>query len=79
MRLEHAEMGWVMLFGYVAAYDLWAIKTKRESLSHAFYRGVQHPKKRWITIWAWGTLTAHLFNIIPDKLDPIHMIGELFS
>lgn len=75
MKYRKAGPGWFLLAGYVAAYDLWAIRTNRETLSSAFLRAVQHPINKWPTIFVWAGLTAHLFNIMPDKYDPLHILA----
>ena len=76
MKYRKAGPGWFLLAGYVAAYDMWAIKTHRETLSSAFYRAVKHPIHRWPTTLVWTGLTAHLFNILPDKYDPLHIFAD---
>lgn len=63
-------VGWILLGAGVLAWDL----TAPETLSEAFRRAHQHPASKVVVIAAWGTLTLHLFNKIPERADPLHMI-----
>jgi hypothetical protein len=62
--------GWILLGAGVLAWDIAA----PETLSDAFRRAHQHPASKYIVVAAWGTLTLHLFNKIPKRADPLHMI-----
>jgi hypothetical protein len=78
MRID-GSVGWGLLTVYIAGYDIIAAKNGHETLSNAFYRSMHHPIARWGTITAWSVVTAHLFNILPDKYDLIHLLGERIS
>lgn len=71
-RHLNGAWGWLGLAIYVATYDALA----RETLSRAFYRSIEHPKRRWLTIVVWVMVTLHLFRFIPQRLDAIHWIGQ---
>lgn len=73
--MREGDKAWVGLAAYVVAYDAWAMVTGRETLSSAFARAVAHPKARWVTIAAWATLTGHLFQLIPQKWDPLRRMA----
>lgn len=77
-RPSNADWGWLLLAGYVAAYDTWALKTGRETLSSAFGRSLRHPIRRWPTLMTWGVITLHLFGRLPTWLDPLHHYGRMF-
>ena len=71
--------GWAALAGYIAAYDTWALKTGRETLSSAFGRSLRHPIKRWPTLLLYGIVSLHLFNRLPEWLDPLHQYGRVIG
>jgi hypothetical protein len=77
MRKYSGPVAWLGLTGYVVLYDVFALKSSRETLSSAFFRGLQHPIKRWPVALRWAILTGHLFHLIPRKLDPIHQLTGL--
>lgn len=67
---------WAGLAIYVLAYDIWAMKRGSETLSGAFWRGMDHPRKRWMVVLAWLVVTKHL--VLPEVLaekDPFNIIG----
>ena len=68
---QHGVLAWLALTAYVTTYDVWAARTGRETLSSAFYRAVKHPRGRWPVLAVWAYLTAHLFKLVPDRLDPL--------
>jgi len=61
-------IGWAALAAAVLAWDLLA----PETLSDAFGRGCASQPRRAITIGAWVILTAHLFDVLPERADPLH-------
>lgn len=64
-------IGWVVLAGYVAWWDL----TQPETLSAAFWRGVIGRRRR-LVVATWAYLTAHLFHLIPGWLDPLRLLAR---
>lgn len=62
--------GWVILAAWITAYDLYAIRSGRQTLSAAFYEAVKHPQRRWLVVASWAYLTAHLFHLGNPELDP---------
>lgn len=72
-RLTPGGQAWIGLVIYIAAYDLWATRTGRDTLSMAFYNSIRHPVRRWPVIVIWSYLTAHLFKFLPDKVDPLRL------
>lgn len=75
MALRSGTKAWMGLAAYVLLWDLWAVKSKKETLSQAFCNGLKHPIKRWRIIALWAYITAHLFTWIPPKYDPLRCIG----
>ena len=71
----YGDRAWFGLVAYIASYDLWAILSNKETLSMSFYNSLKHPIRRWPTIAVWSYITAHLFKLIPDKYDPLRMMG----
>lgn len=69
------DKAWVGLAAYVVAYDLYAVATKRDTMSMSFYNAIKCPKRRWPTILVWSYITCHLFKWIPDKADPLRRLG----
>jgi hypothetical protein len=69
--VTEGDRAWLGVLCYVVAYDAWAMIHGRETLSHSYYRAIQHPLRRWPTVLVWAVLTLHLFHLIPDRLDPL--------
>ena len=63
-------VGWLAITAVVVAWDLLA----PETLSTAFRRGAATPAGRAAVIGSWAILTAHLFAVIPQRADPVHLI-----
>lgn len=74
--LGEGSWSWAGLACYVIAYDVWAIKTNRQTLSAAFYKAVANPSGRYGVILAWAYLSGHLFKILPRRYDPIYRLAE---
>lgn len=70
-RHDHPEYGWLALALLVAAADLTGTKT----MSEAFRVASKHPISGPLVYAGWSVLTAHLFGLIPPKLDPLHKLG----
>jgi hypothetical protein len=68
---------WAGLAAYIAAYDYWAIKNDKETLSSAFGRSMKHPVARIATITVIAQLLKHLLfpNWYP-QVDPLRAIAE---
>lgn len=65
LREHMGTAGWVGMLAVAGVYDYLA----PETLSHAFRRGFdRHPV---LTTAAYGFMTAHLFRLIPEKIDPL--------
>lgn len=82
MYLERAEgawdmkrglIGWVAIAAFVAAWDRYA----EDSLSACFGRGVHHPIKRPLVIAGWAVTSAHLFQFLPARVDPFHLLAKV--
>lgn len=66
---HNAVYGWVGLGLGVAAYDTLAIRDNRETLSHAFHRGMEHPTWKYMCIGLLGAVALHLTKTLPRKYD----------
>lgn len=74
---KHANLGWVTIAAFVAAYDYWAIKTHNETLSRAYWRAVKNPWSRWPTVVVTTGLFKHLlFPSFLPQLDPLNAVAE---
>ncbi len=58
------EHGWVVLAVYVWLWDWLA----PETLSRSLWRGLAHPKKRWLVLLCWGWVSSHLLLKKPSKI-----------
>lgn len=81
--MRKAAKAWIVVWGGIAALDVWLIANGYESLSSSVGRGLQKDAKtRWMLIGGWSLLTAHLFAEelpIPDELrkyDPIGYVAK---
>jgi hypothetical protein len=76
-KIKRADAAWILLAAYVAAYDYYAIKTGRETLSRAYWRALEHPTTRWPAVLVCTGLFKHLLfpNTLP-KLDPLNYVAE---
>lgn len=55
-----AVTAWATLAAGVTGYDVWAIKTNHETMSHAFHRAYEHPLYHLLCVGALGALAVHL-------------------
>ncbi len=63
-------MGWALIGAGVLIWDL----VGPETMSDAFDRARERQVSRALVVAGWTVLTLHLFNKLPAKLDPLHMI-----
>ncbi len=59
--------GWLLLTAVVLGWDAFA----PETMSVAFGRAAATPAGRAVLVLGWATLTAHLFDVLPEGKDPI--------
>lgn len=77
---KNATIGWVLLFGYIAIYDFFAIRSGTETLSAACYRGLDHKYVRFPVAGVMLILVKHLgFRKILSKYDPLLMVASAFT
>ena len=69
-------IGWAFLSAYVVAWDLVALFSGHETLTSAFWRGTHHPVSRLPVTVVWLVTTAHLFGVLPARMDPISLLGQ---
>ena len=77
VNIKEGDAAWIGLLVYVVMYDAYAMYTGHETLSNAYYRALAHPRRRKLTIAVWVGLTAHLFQLIPRKYDPLAQLGVI--
>ena len=63
-------MGWLVLAGAVLVWDALA----PETLSAAFRRATDTPGSMAVTVAAWALVTAHLFQVLPSRADPLEIV-----
>lgn len=70
-RLREGKAGWVYVTVGVAAWDL--LVEEDELLTVAFRRALETRSGKIFVCSSWGILTAHLFGVLPENIDPIHI------
>jgi hypothetical protein len=71
-RLSPGAAGWISVGAVVVLAELLDERT----MSEAFEAASRHPVGRPVLFSAWAVLTAHLFGLIPDHYDPIHLFWK---
>jgi len=79
MKIKEGDVAWIGLLAYVVAYDVYAMATGHETLTSSYYRALSDPRRRWVTITAWGYLTGHLYGVIPKRFDLMARVGTVAS
>lgn len=76
-KIKRADIAWFMLAAYVVAYDYYAIKKGRETLSRGYWRAMKNPLTRWPAVVVCTGLYKHLMfpNFLP-QLDPLNRVAE---
>jgi hypothetical protein len=76
--LAIGHVGWVALAGVVAAWDIWAALTGRETLSGAYRRSLGSPVGRVATTLGTTYLVLHLqgWPRPLSRLDPLNVAGR---
>lgn len=72
MKLRPSTKGWLGLAAYVVVWDLLA----EETLSSGFADAWRHPVRRWPLVAAWAFITAHLFVVLPERIDPLRGLAR---
>lgn len=73
---QNALYGWVGLGLGIAAYDYLAIRDGKETLSHAFHRGMESPGWKFMCIGAIGATALHLSKTMPRSMDVYYAFGR---
>ncbi len=73
MKNSHeAKLGWACLVMYIIAYDIWAMKHSKRTLSQGFTGTMDTKLGRLSLISVWAIVTKHLlFSKVLPKLDAI--------
>jgi hypothetical protein len=76
-KVKKSDVAWLAIAGFVAAYDIYAIKTKNETLSSGFWRALRNPRSRWPAVIVCTGLYKHLmFPNFMKELDPLYYLVE---
>jgi hypothetical protein len=74
---ETAFAGWAAIATWVIAYDAWAIITKKQTLSAAFWHTQERNVGKLAVLLGWGGLTWHLVmgnkQVLPDKWHEMYL------
>jgi hypothetical protein len=70
--------GWTILTIGVLSWNA-THANEGEMLSTAFARGMRHRTFRWAVAGAWITVSLHLFNMLPNRIDPLARLGSAFE
>jgi len=76
--MNHEKQGtlfWAGLAAYVALCDVFG----KETLTHAFGRGLENPRTRPFVVGALGITALHLLKVIPVEADPFYVARELYD
>jgi hypothetical protein len=73
-RLRRGSSGWFYVAIGIIVWDLCA--EEDEQLTRAFRRGFK--TRKTIVSLSWAYITAHLFGVIPDQYDIIHISGTTY-
>lgn len=69
---RRGSTGWWLMLVAVLVWDLSA--PDEHTLSESFRKSMDHPVKAVVVAAGWAALTAHLYNVIPKRADPLHVI-----
>ena len=69
-RSNSANYGWAAIGTGVLAWDVLAPETLSEGVDRAL------EKRRFLTSAAIGITAAHLLNLLPESIDPIHQLAK---
>jgi len=66
-------IGWLTVAAVVTTYDLWAIRTGRNTMSACYCRA--DPAQRALVLAGTGYLIAHLNGWMPKRYDLLRRFG----
>ena len=69
--------GWLGIAAFVAAYDAWAAATNRPTLSREFREASR--VRPAVFIGSTGYMVAHLFGLVPQRIDPLCRYSAAFA
>lgn len=72
MRLRHSDKAWLALGVGVAAYEIAC--PRGELLSEGVDRYLK--RRPWTTHVVVVGLALHLLNLLPESLDPLHLLAK---
>ena len=63
------EIAWAAIGLGVAAYDVWAMNTSHETLTHVAHRQLERPGRKFLMIGIIGATALHLLDVMPRRYD----------
>lgn len=73
-REKSGTIGWFGIIAGVVAWDALAPETLSEAVDRAL-----DSRGRFIAIGSIAITAAHLLNVLPPQVDPIHLAAEHFG
>jgi hypothetical protein len=73
--MRTSDRAWVVLAAGIVTYEVAA--KPEELMSQAVDRYLE--SRPWITRMAVAIVSAHLLNLIPSRLDPLHHLAVRFG
>lgn len=71
-RPRPSTVGWALLIGGVALWDF--LCPEGETLSEGVDHALEHPIGKYFALGGIAVTAAHLANVLPDNIDPIHQL-----
>ena len=68
--MRPSEKAWIGLAVGIFTYDV--LCPRGETLSEGVDRALEHPRNKYATMGAIAITGAHLLNVLPEKIDPLH-------
>lgn len=73
--MRTSDRAWIVLAAGIVTYEV--VAQPDELMSEAVDRYLE--SRPWFTRIAVAIVAAHLLNIIPQKLDPLHQLARTFT
>ena len=73
--MRTSDRAWIVLAASIVTYEV--VAQPDELMSEAVDRYLE--SRPWFTRIAVAIVSAHLLNIIPPKLDPLHQLARTFT
>jgi hypothetical protein len=74
---NHGVFGWVIVFCVVVAFDYWAIKNRKQTMSQAFKKALYMKSSFVFVAMFWTLLTWHLIH--PHRYRNTDILSVVFD